>query len=228
MTLTQGKRSGLDGKMETSTVTKGPRVPAPTNTYETNIIKVYDQRTLEEQEQGTSWYRDAQQLCQNIADVYSLPLHVVVGVCAALSPTNRWENNIANTDAMCKAFTEGGYMEEVSVCTYNKMKEKAWSILEVTPVKGIEDEWFVAEILKGPKITDFYWCILGTYTCVIDGHAWCIANDDRRTMQEVPHIGKKLRQELQAAYQEAGAKVGLTAYQMQAVTWVAWKRIHNI
>jgi len=63
---------------------------------------------------------------------------------------------------------------------------------------------------------------------VIDGHAWCIANDDRRTMQEVPFIGKKLRAELQDAYRVAGNAVGISAYQMQAITWVTWRRIHKI
>jgi hypothetical protein len=86
----------------------------------------------------------------------------------------------------------------------------------------------IAKLLNGPKITDFFWCILGHDVCVIDGHAWCIANADRRTLQEVPNIGKKLRQELQAAYVAAGASQGVTAYEMQAITWVAWKRIHNV
>ena len=60
------------------------------------------------------------------------------------------------------------------------------------------------------------------------GHAWCIANADRRTMQEVPNIGKNLRVDLQKAYSKAGKKYNMTAFQMQAATWVAWKRIHNV
>jgi hypothetical protein len=47
-------------------------------------------------------------------------------------------------------------------------------------------------------------------------------------MQEVPSIGKKLRFELQAAYSKAGKKHAMTAYQMQAATWVAWRRIHGV
>jgi len=44
----------------------------------------------------------------------------------------------------------------------------------------------------------------------------------------VPNIGKKLRQELQEAYVLAAVEHGMKAYQMQAATWVAWKRIHNV
>jgi hypothetical protein len=47
-------------------------------------------------------------------------------------------------------------------------------------------------------------------------------------MQEVPSIGVKLRREIQDAYAVAGHKRGKTAYEMQAITWVAWKRIHNV
>jgi hypothetical protein len=46
-------------------------------------------------------------------------------------------------------------------------------------------------------------------------------------MQDVPSIGKKLRAELQDAYVKAGKKHNMTAYEMQAATWVTWKRVHN-
>ena len=196
--------------------------------YVENILRVHAEAAYDELEHGLTWYSQAKDTCQGIADRTELPLRVVVGVLAALSPTNRWERNVIDAAALCTAFVTGGYMEDVSVCTYKKMKEKAWTILEAAPVLGVKDTWAIAEILKGPKITDFFWCIMGFDTCVIDGHAWCIANDDRRTMQEVPNIGKKLRNEIQDAYQEAGKEVGITAYQMQAITWVTWKRIHNV
>jgi len=189
-----------------------------------NILDVYSQYTDYEYSVGVSWYTDAKDKCQTIADKHELPLHIVVGVVAALSPTNKWERNLVDAENMCDTFVSGGYVEDTSPCTYKKMRDKAWAILEENP----SDDVLVANILKGPKITDFFWCILGHDTCVIDGHAWCIANADRRTMQEVPNIGKKLRQELQDAYSAAAHTEGLTAYQMQAITWVTWKRIHNV
>ncbi len=193
-------------------------------TYASNILTVYKQAQHSEQQHGLTWYADAKSAAQEIADKHELPLYIVVGVVSALSPTNRWERNVIDADNMCENFVSGGYVEDTAPCTYKTMRDKAWSILEEKP----ETLERVAEILKGPKITDFFWCIMGHDTCVIDGHAWCIANADRRTMQEVPSIGKKLRAELQEAYSAAGASVGLTAYEMQAVTWVAWKRIHNV
>ena len=125
---------------------------------------------------------------------------------------------------MLACFVDGGYVEDCAPCTYKTMRDKAWDILQTNP-HSIEDTAF---ILRGPKITDFFYCIMGQDVCVIDGHAWCIANADRRTMQEVPNIGKKLRKDLQQAYSKAGKKHGMTAYEMQAATWVAWKRMHNV
>ena len=192
--------------------------------YVQNILDVYNQHTRDEYSAGVSWYADAKDKCQAIADKHELPLHIVVGVVAALSPTNKWERNLVDADNMCDTFVSGGYVEDTAPCTYKKMRDKAWCILEDNP----SDAVIVSNILKGPKITDFFWCILGHDTCVIDGHAWCIANADRRTMQEVPFIGKNLRQELQDSYSVAAHTEGLTAYQMQAITWVTWKRIHNV
>ena len=187
--------------------------------YTTNINKVFKQATQAEIDHGLTWYQDAQDACQDMADAYELPLAIVVGVVSALSPTNRWERNLIDADNMLQTFTSGGYVEDTAPCTYKTMRDKAWLILSNGIAQDIDA---IAKTLNGPKITDFFLCIMGQDVCVIDGHAWCIANADRRT------IGKKRRKELQAAYSKAGKRHGMTAFQMQAATWVAWKRIHNV
>ena len=188
-----------------------------------NIRAVYAMANADEVQHGLHWYEQAQAECQLIAQDCGLPLHIVVGVVAALSPTNLWGQNVKDARQFCEAFTRGGYYEEVKASTYRTMWEKAWRILE-----SVGDAQRVATILNGPKITDFYWCILGYSTCVIDGHAWGIAHADRRVMQDVPSIGKKARLELQDAYRVAAHAEGVEAYQMQAITWVAWRRIHGV
>ena len=195
-------------------------------THAQNILAVFNQATPEEIESGKAWYINARNDAQEIADACELPLHVVVGVIAALSPTNLWEQNVKDARLFCETFVSGGYFEDVKASTYKKMWEKAWSILQAGANHHSPD--YIATILNGPKITDFFWCILGFDCCVIDGHAWGIAFADRRVMQDVPFIGKKLRKELQKAYIHAGHATGLMAYEMQAITWVAWRRIHGI
>ena len=192
--------------------------------YYVNITKIFKQCDMADLYHGNTWYDAAKTECQSIADRYELPLRIVTGVVSGLSPTNKWSQNLKDADNMCRIFTDGGYVDDCKPCTYKTMRDKAWSILQSMP--HTDDD--VAFILRGPKITDFFYCIMGHDTCVIDGHAWCIANNDRRTMQEVPNIGKKSRIELQKAYVKAGKKHGVTAYQMQAITWLAWRRIHGV
>ena len=192
-----------------------------------NILDVYNNATAQEDRDGLAWYRQAKEAAQVIADATELPLHIVVGVVSALSPTNNWNQNLKDASLFCEAFVDGGYFEDVKASTYKSMWRKAWSIL-IAGADGA-DAHDVAAILNGPKITDFFWCIMGDESqCVIDGHAWGIAYADRRVMQEVPSIGKKLRAEIKAAYADAAKQSGIAAYQMQAITWVAWRRLHGI
>ena len=52
------------------------------------------------------------------------------------------------------------------------------------------------------------------------------ANNIGKHMEE--NIGKKEYRLLQAAYVHAAKKVGIKAYEMQAITWMAWRRHHGI
>ena len=42
------------------------------------------------------------------------------------------------------------------------------------------------------------------------------------------NIGKKLYAEIQNDYVNTANALGLKAYELQAITWVAWRRIHEI
>jgi len=115
-------------------------------------------------------------------------------------------------------------METVKVSTYNKMKEKAWFLLSDRPTY---DETKI--ILSGQKITCFFENIMGEDTCTIDGHARNIYYNERVGLtDDKTNIGKKEYALLQDAYKKAAKKVGIKAYEMQAITWMAWRRHHGI
>jgi predicted transcriptional regulator len=193
-----------------------------------NILTVFQLATPEEIEHGVTWYASAHCQCLDISENLDLPLNVVVGVVAALSPNNKWERNVENARDLCTAYINGDSMESVKVSTYGKMKEKAWSILESNPTY---DE--TIKILNGQKIVCFYQNIMGENTCTVDGHAYNIYHASRQSLTGSISIGKIEYHLIQDAYRKAGQSVlvhgrELTAYEMQAVTWVAWRRIHNI
>lgn len=190
-----------------------------------NILKVFRLATENEVHNGTVWYGIAQHEAANIAYAFDLPIRIVVGVIAALSPNNKWERNITNASDMIAVYLRGGDVNECKPSTYLKMRDKAWSILQQMP--ATDDD--VIKILNGQKIVSFFRNILGHDTCTVDGHAFNIANGKRigLTDPEV-NISKGQYRELQNAYSRAGKRVGLKSYQIQAITWVAWKRMHNI
>lgn len=198
--------------------------------YVENIIATFHNATPEETRDGIVWYAAAQQSCERIARDNNLPLNIVVGVVAAISPNNRWERNIADAGNLVAAFLNGDGPDDVKVSCYNAMKAKAFRILEAMPETDAE----IVTILNGQKIVSFFCNIIGHDTCTVDGHALNIARAERVGLTSAKtNIGKKLYAELQEAYAEAGRRVTvngrpLKAFEMQAITWVAWKRIHAI
>lgn len=194
------------------------------------ILKVFADATPEEIQTGIDWYAVANREAQALADDHGMPLHVVVGVIAALSPNNRWERNLIDAASMLQAWKDGASVENVTVCTYKPMRAKAWLILETHKVcDGGADVETVLDILNGQKIVAFAECILGRDACCIDGHALNIARGKREALtSDKTHIGKRLFRDLQRAYSNAGKLRGYTAFEMQAITWTVWRRQHGI
>jgi len=190
-----------------------------------NIIAIYKLANPSEIKHGLTWYVNATKDCKEIAIKYDLPIHIVIGVVSALSPNNKWERNIVNADDLCKAFIDGQDMDSIKVSTYHKMKQKAWSILEQMPSY---DE--TIKILNGKKIVSFFRNINGDETDItIDGHARNIYYNDRQGLTTPNTNIRKLEYlDIQKAYLRASKKLGIKAYELQAITWVVWRRIHGI
>lgn len=190
-----------------------------------NIIAIYKLANPNEIKHGLTWYVNANTDCMRIANTLELPLHIVVGVVSALSPNNKWERNIVNAQDLCTAFINGHDMDSIKVSTYHKMKQKAWHILETMP--SYEE---TITILNGKKIVSFYRNISGDETDItIDGHARNIYYNDRQGLTTPNTNIRKLEYlDIQKAYLRASKKLGVKAYELQAITWVAWRRIHGI
>ena len=190
-----------------------------------NIIAIYKLANPNEIKHGLTWYVNANTDCMKIANTLELPLHIVIGVVSALSPNNKWERNIINAQDLCTAFMNGQDMDSIKVSTYHKMKQKAWHILETMPSY---DETIT--ILNGKKIVSFFRNISGDETDItIDGHARNIYYNDRQGLTTPnTNIKKNEYLDIQKAYLRASKKLGVKAYELQAITWVAWRRIHGI
>ena len=194
-----------------------------------NIIRIYQMATPEEKRDGIVWYVKAYADCKRIALDLKVPVPIVVGVVAALSPNNKWDRNVMNARDLIEGYLNGEPVESIKVSTYHAMKHKAWSILDQMP-----DEDGVSLILNGQKIVSFYRNIMGHDTCTVDGHARNIYYGERHGLtDDKSNVGKREYFEISQAYVKAGKKVrvngrSLKAFEIQAITWVVWRRIHNI
>ena len=193
-----------------------------------NILAVYNLASVADTQQGQSWYARALVFAEELSDQYDLETTTIVGVIASLSPRNRWERNMQDAESMVKAYAAGGDYDDLlklKVCTFNTGKEKAAKIL----TEAISNRDELLATLKGPKLQEFFNCILGDSGDVcIDGHAYSIWAGDRITLANVPSIGKKLRQTIKTDYKAAAKLLGVKPHVVQAITWVTWRRLHNV
>lgn len=191
-----------------------------------NILGVYNLANTADRVNGARWYPEASNVAFALVNRYGVSYIQAVGVIAALSPRNKWERNLADAENLIKVFSiDPESVDSVKVCTFGPNKAKAIRILAEQPTSHDD----VLAILSGPKLQEFYSCIVGINDEVcIDGHAYSIWAGDRITLADIPSIGKKLRKEIKADYREAALQAGISAAEMQAITWCAWRRIHGV
>ena len=190
-----------------------------------NILKVYRRATPEDIANGLEWYDRAKRYASIISNLSGVNLNTVVGVMAALSPNNRWERNVKDTERMVWAWVKGEDLSDFKVSCYTTMKQKAWSILE----DDLTEDDDILTRLNGQKIRSFYSNIRGLTEVTIDGHAYNIALGIRQGLtSDKTNMGKKLYREMQSAYVKAAKRVGVKPHELQAITWTTWKREHGI
>tara|TARA_R110002153_G_scaffold52177_3_gene146329 strand:+ start:498 stop:1160 length:663 start_codon:yes stop_codon:yes gene_type:complete len=205
-----------------------------------NILGVYYSAPLETKAYGLQWYKLAFDVAANISTKTGLGIETAISVISALSPNNKWGQNIDNADRLCAAYVNGANPMDVKVSTYNPNKEKAVKCLEES--KSIE----LRRILNGQKVTAFYDCILfagdkthsfGREAVCVDGHAKSIYYGERYMLKDSKsNIGKKEYAAISAAYVTAAGIINdieqpeekITGCHVQAITWNHWRDIHGI
>lgn len=192
-----------------------------------HILGIYYLANEAERMLGSEWYPTATKFCMRIALSANVEVIKVAGVLAALSPRNRWLRNMADTEAMAHAYVVGGATAagQVTVCTWGRNKRKAIEILECKE----PDDFTIIDILNGPKTIAFYQSIMGhkDNPC-IDGHAYGIWLGHRVALDKVPKLGVKLLATIKEDYATAARMTLTNPRDLQAITWLTWRRIHNI
>lgn len=216
-----------------------------TTTTFSNIVATFDLASCNDNLQGRRWYSDAYRIACRIGKQFGVHPMAAAGVIAALSPNNRWERNVQDAENVIRAYVAGGADAAMNVkaCTYGAMKRKAVDILDLPVGDNVRE---ILDVLNGRKIKAFFGCIVQldtsdprlkkneTVDVCVDGHAYGIWQGERMSMKDVPNIGVKLYATIADEYRQACDFINqrdaqnYTPAEIQAVTWVAWRRLHEV
>lgn len=196
-----------------------------------SILATYFQSSILDRQEGMNWYQNAYEICVSLANKYDVTVDIVAGVISALSPNNKWNSNILDAEIMLRAYTHDIDYSQVKVSTYTINKDKAATILDLRLNRD-----GIIKVLRGNKTIAFFLCIASngnSDTPCIDGHAFNIWNGTVSNLKEVPSLSDKTFKLIQNAYRDAAKIVSdvtgvyHSAAQVQAITWVCYRRLHK-
>lgn len=196
------------------------RLPEPSDMVN-RVLSTFADADADDELAGLTWYGvDSDLVLQEIQLAartagYSLDRAQCAGILAALSPSCGWSRN-------CELAIE---LAETGDCphAYGLCIERA---------RAIRDGGDPDAVLGGRKVRSFYRNIVdhgrqGPVT--IDRHAVAILFGRRLSDAETKVLERKGAYHVCAgAYRTAGRILGLPPHTVQAVCWVAWRRIHGI
>jgi hypothetical protein len=182
--------------------------------YAENIRKWMDEAIEEDVEEGLGWYEGARKFCFSKADEFKVAPIRVATLVSLLSPQKKWEQNLEEVESFLNE-----YFHQIAPQQAYFASKKTMAECESVLSEGFEipehrtKTYSFADNIANPYST----------AVTIDRHAIKVANDDL-TSQEISITAKRYR-EAAAAYNLVAVEEGLHAYQVQAITWVCYKRV---
>jgi len=177
-----------------------------------NLDYFFNLATPEEITEGKQWYKLANHFCTNVAHEYNTTPLQVASVVSALSPRNRWTQNLIDAKKVFQAIEDGKEPEEIKVCTFNRNKFKAFEL-----AKG---NIFITE--DSPKTFNFVRNIAHLDPSAVTIDIWHIrASLKQFKAIDSAQIGKVAYRQIKALTIKKAQKLGLTGYEYQAIIWIA-------
>ncbi len=186
-------------------------------TKQLNIHRVYSQATADEMSAGLGWYKAAHDEAARLAKENNLTIEQTSAIIAALSPGLRWERNIEAAERVIR----GRSLNGLGVRWYDGVKK----------ARRIRKGQNPAVVLKGNKVRAFWSNILNparSSAVCVDFHAHSIWSGNRWTADKAPSLSDGLYNRVATDYVVVAKDLGLTPCQLQAIVWVAWRRIHDV
>lgn len=186
------------------------------NEFTDRIIELYDLANDNERIDGRSWYSRASAFIQTLADNHNRTVADTAAIFAVLSPSTTLEQNIIDTVNVM------GKNDDVPVGTYGPQHLKALGVrdLGITP----------AEVLGENKTAAFWANLVNPNTAgrvTVDRHAARVAAGWTMNAEEsYYYVNTPAKYSImERAYQIAAERLDLLPHQLQAITWLTYKRL---
>lgn len=183
-----------------------------TATMTARIEAIYAQATEAEHLDGAQWYSAASDIATLVGDLTKTsPIHGA-GIIAALSPQCSWDENIVRALALANNEQVGAFGDALA------------------KAKRIHKGHHPLSVLGGRKVRSFFYNIAGHNGHVtIDRHAVAIVWGRPLSDTEIKVLERcGTYTFIAAVYRAVARKLNIAPPQLQAITWLAWRRIKGL
>lgn len=176
-----------------------------------NLDSFFDKATDRHVQQGKVWYRNAYGICVSASLEHNFTILQCASVLSALSPRNKWEQNIKDMHKVLEAVNKNLNPEDIKVCTFHTNKYKAFALasgsIEFTAKGSLKTFNFVNNIatLSNEFLTVDIWHLRACFDTLIK--------------IDSASIGKIAYGQLKKLTIRKANQLGLKGYEYQAIIW---------
>ena len=177
-----------------------------------NLDFFFNLATNKDIENGKDWYKVANKFCTDNATKYNTEPLVVASIVSALSPRNKWKQNLKDAIKVLEAVKDGKQPEQIKVSTFHKNKFKAFLI-----AKGLQ------EITEDSRKTfNFVRNIAHLDPQALTVDIWHL----RACLKQFKSIGsasigRLAYEQIKSLTINKANKLGLKGYELQAIIWLS-------
>jgi len=190
-----------------------------------SIIRFYELATVNELQTGLNWYKDANEYCKELAGRFDISIQQAAGIIAVFSPQAGWTEN--------KRYAVSFLINPKNILRSMVQVIKAKRILKLKS----EADIYHAQSTTGQafKTKSFYLNILNpdiATDVTVDRHAIAICiqspSNTFALSQDYAKYTEGQYRFFANCYIKAAAKFDILPHQLQAITWIVYRRIRDL
>jgi hypothetical protein len=172
-----------------------------------NLDNYFALATDSDIDNGIAWYKQAHYICKDLAKQYNTKLETVASIISALSPRNKWPQNIKDTITVLDAIHRDLTPDDIKVCTFHRNKHKAFLLGK--------DQASITD--KSLKTFSFVNNIANLDASYVTIDVWHLRACFGRTINTTPN--RKAYDQIRRLTLAKAESKGLKGFEYQAIIW---------